>query len=97
MPSKMECLNFASFWQKVKPKTPPRRPKTPQEAPRDALKSPRHLQDAPRRSQDTSQNVPGILLKSKFSYQNDLIVFNIDFCGFWIDFWLFFDGFGIEF
>ena len=41
MPSKMECINFATFCDKIKPKTPPRRPKTPQEAPRDALKPPK--------------------------------------------------------
>ena len=38
---KMERFNFVPFWEKTKPKLPPRRHETSQDAPRDAPRRPK--------------------------------------------------------
>ena len=82
-------LHFARKSSLRRPQDGPRRPKRRQDTPQSP---PRHLRDAPRRSQDASQDAPGTPVKLPFSNQNALIASKIDFYGFLIDFWSFFDG-----
>ena len=84
MPSKMECINFATFCEKIKPKTPPRRPKTPQEAPRHAPKPPKTPPGRPK-TQPT-QDATRTPIKSPRHDQNAPIASKTDFYGFLIEF-----------
>ena len=112
MPSKMECINFATFCEKIKPKTPPRRPKTPQEAPRDALKppktppgrpktQPRHLPRRPRTPLKIAIFMPKRPDSLQYRFFKDFNRFLVIYWWIWgrfgVDFWSFFDGFWIEF